>query len=1039
MHILLVHISDIHFGDNDNPLLDRIPEMASAIVSQSADVKGIAFCISGDIAYSGQETQYETASQFLNDLLSEIEKNKQVPYCIIVCPGNHDCSFGDESDEVRNLIIAKIQSSPTNSVSDALIRQCVTVQKEFVAFQERIVHGVEIVSTHELIKTFVWNIADKRISFRCMNSSWMSQLHEEAATLIYPFESILEKSPDPEKLPVLTVGLFHHHSSWLNPENRRKVDRYLRDTCDLVLTGHEHEDRSFASLESTGGSTGYSESGAAQSSHSKESIFSIIRINLEACDHARASAKWDGKQYVLGGQLSDTKPVSFLNSQRRLGNMLLLDDEFQEYLSDPGAQYTHPHKRPLRLSDLYVAPMLQEIKILDEGARPIEPVYLSAAEVIKLNTNFLPAIVTGSDQCGKTALLRSIYVEAFEKGLLPILIDGQDISSTQETELEKQIAKSAKAQYKNIEDNLGLLQQRDKIVLLVDDFDKSRLKGKARAKSLSSLIKRSHRVIISGHETFRIEEFLSASSDDSNSIRRAHHFRILEFNFKLRSDLISRWITLGREDTIDDEEFVREHEKAKRSMDRLAARSVVPSYPVFLYAVMQMQEASGGPNLKLSAYAQYFDVLLFEALKGVINNPEDIDAAGNYLGELARRMYDTNVEAMSISELHEFHVAHNVNFQVDFIFESQISRLSRAHILREEKGRFQFKYSYEFYFYLAKQLASTLSEEKTRSLIEEMCANMHQRHHSYILLFLTYHTKDPFVLDRIINAVQSVFSDKAPINLQTDAQEINRLLTSASLQIAEEIKIERFREEELEKEEREHKDSQIVENEMANSSLDMDALSFPGKLNLTFKSVELLGQIVNNYYGSLPGSIKVQLSDEAFNVVRRAISAFVDIVEAELSSFLAWTKGWVQQQDKEIADEDLEHEARKIIFFFTSLGATGCIAKVAAAIGNEKLEKTFAEIVNSQNCNAARLIDIAIKLRHYKHFPDREISALLSNAGSNLLVKTIVQQLVRHYLYMMPIDYKTRQQISELVGIKVSSQREIGEHKTENRIIDQPL
>jgi hypothetical protein len=79
-------------------------------------------------------------------------------------------------------------------------------------------------------------------------------------------------------------------------------------------------------------------------------------------------------------------------------------------------------------------------------------------------------------------------------------------------------------------------------------------------------------------------------------------FQLLEFGHSLRSKLINKWVSLGREKTITEEECVRSHDIAKRIIDTIIGRNFVPSYPLFLLTILQSIEAGKPHDLKDSTY-----------------------------------------------------------------------------------------------------------------------------------------------------------------------------------------------------------------------------------------------------------------------------------------------------------------------------------------------------------------------------------------------------------------------------------------------------
>ena len=93
MKIGLLHISDIHIGKTDKNILEFIPKIQSACHFEFNDITKLYVVITGDIANTGNEAEYESAIAFLDGLRKTIkEKNirtlKSNPELRIMTPNN---------------------------------------------------------------------------------------------------------------------------------------------------------------------------------------------------------------------------------------------------------------------------------------------------------------------------------------------------------------------------------------------------------------------------------------------------------------------------------------------------------------------------------------------------------------------------------------------------------------------------------------------------------------------------------------------------------------------------------------------------------------------------------------------------------------------------------------------------------------------------------------------------------------------------------------------------------------------------------------
>jgi predicted phosphodiesterase len=115
--VSFIHLSDIHFvkesgkqGDIDNDLRKAI---LTDIELNAKETLGRieAVLISGDIAYSGNEKEYDIAAEFLKEITDIFKMSKSSVYCV---PGNHDVNQ-DVAKESH--VIYQIQCALDNASS----------------------------------------------------------------------------------------------------------------------------------------------------------------------------------------------------------------------------------------------------------------------------------------------------------------------------------------------------------------------------------------------------------------------------------------------------------------------------------------------------------------------------------------------------------------------------------------------------------------------------------------------------------------------------------------------------------------------------------------------------------------------------------------------------------------------------------------------------------------------------------------------------------------------------------------------------------
>ena len=165
----LLHISDIHFGwDRDEPskLAERqvcLDSMLAVLGNIDHEWQPTIVCLTGDVCWSGIQTDYEAAKKWLGSLLSTCKLTMNE---LVMCPGNHDIYRPDakkiprphnavEADEALNPPICEHFSKLSN---------------EFCSFAKTA--GIPPLMFGEDESYLVGQRSLNGIEFVCLNSAW---------------------------------------------------------------------------------------------------------------------------------------------------------------------------------------------------------------------------------------------------------------------------------------------------------------------------------------------------------------------------------------------------------------------------------------------------------------------------------------------------------------------------------------------------------------------------------------------------------------------------------------------------------------------------------------------------------------------------------------------------------------------------------------------------------------------------------------------------------------------------------------------------
>ena len=182
--------------------------------------------------------------------------------------------------------------------------------------------------------------------------------------------------------------------------------------------------------------------------------------------------------------------------------------------------------------------------------------------------------------------------------------------------------------------------------------------------------------------------------------------------------------------------------------------------------LLQSFETMTTQRLELTAYGHCYQYLIYQALERVHVKQTEIDTYLNVLSELGGAILDSHSESLDDSGLDAFFQEYLKNF-LPVSQDKMITDLVNSFILQRSETGLKFRYRYLFYFFAAKKLADSLHRgEEAKKRIQHLVNTIHLEKASNIVLFLTHHSKDPWILDEILLSVMEIFSDEVEVTLE---------------------------------------------------------------------------------------------------------------------------------------------------------------------------------------------------------------------------------------------------------------------------------
>lgn len=141
------------------------------------------------------------------------------------------------------------------------------------------------------------------------------------------------------------------------------------------------------------------------------------------------------------------------------------------------------------------------------------------------------------------------------------------------------------------------------------------------------------RVIITCHNNYHCYSF-ELEELSSYSVAKFYNLG----NYK-REELIKKWVSIGVEETICDEELYTQCDSLKQHLDTVIKKNIVPSRPIYVLMILQMFEATAKQNIELTSYGHCYQSFIYKSFEDNDISFSSYEELLNVLTELSWAMH----------------------------------------------------------------------------------------------------------------------------------------------------------------------------------------------------------------------------------------------------------------------------------------------------------------------------------------------------------------------------------------------------------------
>ena len=720
----------------------------------------------------------------------------------------------------------------------------------------------------------------------------------------------------------------------------------------------------------------------------------------------------------IRGSIKALEETKEQGAQSTTQNNLLdndLNSEFYSWLEDTEVQLSHRNVNEVLLSDIYVPPHLKDIgKDFDDIIRPID-----TSKLIISETSFF---IFGDEQSGKTSLAKHLFLSLWRSGSTPILMDGGDIKTST---IDCSISDLAKEQYSS--PGFFSNSEKSRKVLLVDNFSDIRLNKKHANAFIKNCSEMFSRIVLIALDSY---QYVAREIDETDDYE---YLEILPFGNIKRSEIVSKWVSLGIVEQIEDDVFYAQMDDLTLRLNSVVRKNIVPPKPIFVLSMLQIFEAYTPQNLELTSFGHCYQYLVYQALEKSGIRPSEIEMYLNVITELSWEFYKNGRqldERLLGNFFHEYKKKYVLVGDQSIIMK----KLKANSILIERQGFLSFKYPYVYYFFVAKKIAEAFSEDDgIKKEIQSLLENLHREDCANIIIFITHHTKESWILDEIQICLMGLFDDQKEATLSSESlafmkdflDEIPELV----LEHKEIEKVRRERDEIIDDIEMEENGSN--ENDSVDEDSDLEPSDILAKINMVFKGIEIVGQILRNRHASISKDLLYQMVEYSTLTGLRFLQYFIEISDVSRDEVIKMLEHMLRENPT-TKYEDLEREAKNTFLFLIYGVIFGVLRKISSSIGSKEADEIYDQLEQNIGTPAIKLINQAIGLQFKKDLDFKKLGDLMYDFNTNPACTRMLKEIVVQHVYMFPVDYKDRQRIESTLDIPIKGQRLISQQKKMN-------
>jgi hypothetical protein len=365
-------------------------------------------------------------------------------------------------------------------------------------------------------------------------------------------------------------------------------------------------------------------------------------------------------------------------------------------------------------------------------------------------------------------------------------------------------------------------------------------------------------------------------------------------------------------------------------------------------------------------------------------------------------------------------------FDIDLDVNVLVGETIDAQLLVLEDGNYRFRYNSYYYFFVARHFKDALADPgetaSTRLTMAHIADHLYYEPYVNILIFYLYFTHDIPTVEHIVGNADRIYGTVQPCALEEEVAYLNRLYIEPPKPILiAHADIHDHRQRHQDHIDEVEFNAPIMPLDEADKDVqyadDLDELK---KMNIAFKTLQVLGQVLRNFPNVLRGDTKTKVAHACYSLGLRTLSTILLIAHDNMEGLREYFAEIIKEQRKIESQGVLGTEADTFMIRILAGCTYSIIKRVSSAVGSEELAETYRNVLRAgADKTSVAMIDLSLKLDHFQDYPLAEIDRLNKQVKDNRFAYSILRDLVVNDLIMRDIALEIRRQLGRLLLIDV--------------------